>query len=529
MEKQQRVLTIVCIIVSVSFTGVLSCWGFILPYITSYLRLSDRSVTTNSMNNCYIQIYIVDVQILQIMAPVIEIFGLRLLFQLSVMLIGASYTSIGFISNYYIVMVAYFGVGVGFSFMCVAAVFLCMNILPENPGLSGLFASIGLSFSPFFTTLFIQTILNPNDLPPTIIVKDGEQTLKYFDAEVAGNVPIFFKTYGCLIFAIGVIFPLFITDQCGTKSQIQKKISSQIHSKDNSIDEKNQAEKEDNQNTSFDSNIKKLSYVVEQNNFSLDVSSLSNKDENSIIVNYNIPCMSCLSLSYLNLVANSSQLSAEISKSISKQSNDLELKLLNDTNNDVISHIDNESLDKKIKKITTSPKFFLHFYMNSLLLSMIFFLINYFTTFCQLFHRQETANSFSSFITLILIGSRILFGFVIDFMSVRTVNTLFLGSIQFSQLMLKYLISWVVFYLLAYVMIFSLSSGITIFFYTFCNKVYGNELAMHVFRRFGFAFVLSAFMIWIFDELFIWIGYDMTFTVMAFLVVFNMLLNFKFG
>ena len=152
---------------------------------------------------------------------------------------GASFTLIGFTINYYVVMVAYFGVGLAFSFMCVTSVFLCMNILPENPGLSGFFSTVGLCFTPFFTTLLIHYLVNPNGSPPTIMVNEGEKTVKYFDAEIANNVPIFFKIYGCLTIAIGLIFPSFINDQCGTKSQIKEKISSWIHSKDVSFDGKN--------------------------------------------------------------------------------------------------------------------------------------------------------------------------------------------------------------------------------------------------------------------------------------------------
>ena len=239
--------------------------------------------------------------------------------------------------------------------------------------------------------------------------------------------------------------------------------------------------------------------------------------------------MSCITLSAVNLVASVSQLSAQISHNNSKQSNDLELKLLNDTNINEISHFDDESLDKKVKQITTTPKFYLYFYMNGLLIATIFFIINYFTTFCQLYHKQETANSFSSFITLILLGSRFLFGLIIDSVGVRGVNTIFLGLIQIGQLILRYLIDWVVFYILAYTIFFSLNSGITIFFYTFCNKVYGNDVAIYVFKTFGWAYVLSALMVWIFDLLFVWIGYNMTFTVLGSIVVLSMLLNFKFA
>ena len=59
---------------------------------------------------------------------------------------------------------------------------------------------------------------------------------------------------------------------------------------------------------------------------------------------------------------------------------------------------------------------------------------------------------------------------------------------------------------ISFVLIFSMSSGYSMMVYQFANKEYGTHLGLHVFKKFGFCYVLSSVFVYILDFLVTLIG-----------------------
>lgn len=66
---------------------------------------------------------------------------------------------------------------------------------------------------------------------------------------------------------------------------------------------------------------------------------------------------------------------------------------------------------------------------------------------------------------------------------------------------------------MSYVIFYSLCAGNGMITYGFPTKEYGNHLGLHVFKKYGYAYVVTSLFVYIFDYLVISIGMDYIFTV----------------
>lgn len=109
-------------------------------------------------------------------------------------------------------MTTFILIGLGFSLESIVATFLISSYLPNNPGTSAFLAMTGIAFSPTLMGYLIFYMVNPDNISPSIIAKEGEKTIAYFSEDIVEDLPNFWiLCSGCvLIFAI--IGPFFILD-----------------------------------------------------------------------------------------------------------------------------------------------------------------------------------------------------------------------------------------------------------------------------------------------------------------------------
>ena len=168
--------------------------------------------------------------------------------------------------------------------------------MPGNLGIASFIAMVGTDLTPIYISILIQFIINPDNLEPTIDVTEGQKVLKYFDHEVADNVPMFFKTYGIMIIIMGIVFPLFIKDEMGTTNKVVEKMASLTNSNNTSLNVSDEGNEQ--------SNLMKISQFYENTNLSINKSYL---DVSGTEVDCFVPNVPYMNFSGTNLTLNISK------------------------------------------------------------------------------------------------------------------------------------------------------------------------------------------------------------------------------
>ena len=94
----------------------------------------------------------------------------------------------------------------------LVAAFMVMQLLPKNPGMSSFCAGLGTSCSPIIIGFLLQIMVNPDNVIPSIAVREGERQIKYFDREICDRLFMFFIVVGSYIIVAGIIGPYFLGD-----------------------------------------------------------------------------------------------------------------------------------------------------------------------------------------------------------------------------------------------------------------------------------------------------------------------------
>ena len=503
--KFEILVSVVSIIFCESLIGVMPSWGQILPYTLSYLKLHDDFITSSSMSTCYCALFVAEILVLVLLTDIIKYIGLKSGYQLGTIIIGICFTIIGCTNNLWIVILSYLGLGFGYSLNTISINFICVGLMPANPGMAAFFAMVGQDLTPIQVSFLIQLIINPLNLEPTIVVTEGQKVFKCFDHEVADNVPMFFKTYGIIIVVVGIIVPFFfIKDKMDTTNKVVE--NSRKNSKDTSLDVSDCSNEQ--------SNLLKIGQFCENTNLSIEKSYV---DERGIEVNYIVPNIPYTTISGPNFtldisksLTNSRSLSRKNS-SILKEMTSLEVSYtleksskkqsinLSQTDNDANPEV---SIDQKVQEIIKTQKFWQYFFLVSFTYGVTNWMLNYFTTLCQLYHTQTTASYFSSYTSFILIISRLAFGIALDATNNKTVFSIFLLGILIAIITLSNFINILTLFYFSYTLFYSMSTGAAMMTIHCTNKEYGIDIGLQVLiKRFGYAYVMTSVFAYIFDFL----------------------------
>jgi hypothetical protein len=72
--------------------------------------------------------------------------------------------------------------------------FMIMMWLPNNPGLSAVFAMMGICLSPVIMGNLIHYEINPDDISADIVIQEGLKSVNYFNKTISDEVPLFWLT-----------------------------------------------------------------------------------------------------------------------------------------------------------------------------------------------------------------------------------------------------------------------------------------------------------------------------------------------
>ena len=109
------VFNIVVLVLTTSIIGVVGSWGFILPYLASYLRNSNTNLTVTFVNSCYYITIIGDVFAVRYFEALMDRYSLIAIYALCLFLYTLSYLIIYLASTLWLVVVAFFIIGFAYT------------------------------------------------------------------------------------------------------------------------------------------------------------------------------------------------------------------------------------------------------------------------------------------------------------------------------------------------------------------------------------------------------------------------------
>lgn len=208
------------------YLGLQCGWGFQLPYIASYLRLTDPGITLNVVNSIEYAIFVSEIVVIVCLEKSVKVFGLKLSFTLSILIFGIASCLGYFSTNIWQFYVIIFFMGFGFLSGGIYNGFIMIALMPDNVGLSNFWGGFGQAFTNSIYAMMIKQIINPSEIQASIYVEEGENLVAYFTDEVANNIPIFFLILGILTSSFGILAHFTIEDKTNTKNLIKEHITS---------------------------------------------------------------------------------------------------------------------------------------------------------------------------------------------------------------------------------------------------------------------------------------------------------------
>ena len=175
--------------------GMVGClaygWGFFEPYLTSYMHLSNSSVTTSTLH-CYLFLgYLGELIGAFTFNSIVKLLGYKEIICLSMLLCGITmtigYFSLNLVTLFIIVVVN----GMQETYRSIILPFIMMSIMPNNIGFANSIANSGTGIATLYWSEMAAKIINPNNEAPTVPVMEGNTPVKYFDEEVVDSSNLF--------------------------------------------------------------------------------------------------------------------------------------------------------------------------------------------------------------------------------------------------------------------------------------------------------------------------------------------------
>jgi Major Facilitator Superfamily len=178
----------------------------ICPYIASYFRLSDPSVTSsnflilNPISNISEALYTIIASYFFLLLKPIWVITIGITLSCTAMFFSS------YITEPYLFCWVY-GIFLGSlsATVFLPSVWILWNEIPENKGrTSGLMLS-GFSFGPIPFGMLFTMLVNPYNYSPQIEHTDNNKTQKLFGSDVAENVPMTIRLTTLSYFVVGII------------------------------------------------------------------------------------------------------------------------------------------------------------------------------------------------------------------------------------------------------------------------------------------------------------------------------------
>jgi MFS family permease len=180
--------------------------GTICPYIASYFHQYDPSITPSS----FIIISII-ANVSQAFNTIVVSYLFYLFSPIWTIVLGLTISCAGLFFSSYIgdpyLFCSVYGTAMGLmtSSLCLPAIWILWNQMPERKGRTSGLMLAGLSFGAVPFGILFTMLVNPYNYPPEITEVDNNETQKMFGSDVADNVPMTLRWTSLAYFLVGII------------------------------------------------------------------------------------------------------------------------------------------------------------------------------------------------------------------------------------------------------------------------------------------------------------------------------------
>ena len=215
--NKEGIMTVAGGVILMLVLGAFYLWGAIGIYITSHLRQYEPDLVINSTAVLFPLQGIMIAFGWPLGKTVNKYLGLRLTVSICMLIICLSWLVQSWIRSFTLFAFVY-GVVIGLATGIVyfPPIFAGWKWLPLRKGSVTGFVVAGFAIGSFIFGIITTEIVNPDNIQPTIIGPDGN---KYFDADVAGRVPMMLRILAASYFILAVISVFLLQDPDSKKKQ----------------------------------------------------------------------------------------------------------------------------------------------------------------------------------------------------------------------------------------------------------------------------------------------------------------------
>ena len=159
---------IILLIIFQMINGMHDGWGYIQPYISSYLHIYDPHMTTSKVHILYAIILLSSIISAFLFQPLTKIFSHKGSISFSFIMMSSGLTVCYFSKTLTGMIIGFSLIGLGITLQFLIAGFLMMALMPMHLGLAAGFSIVGHALSPIYWGYISQYLLNPENIKPKI-------------------------------------------------------------------------------------------------------------------------------------------------------------------------------------------------------------------------------------------------------------------------------------------------------------------------------------------------------------------------
>lgn len=190
--------------------GSFYLWGNINIYVTSYYRIHSNNSLTTTITSALFCLMLLGISVGFFFGlPLSKKIGFRLASAIETFLIAFSIFLSSYMENFWL-FVLFYGICFGLlsGLLYIVPIFLACQYFPKSKGIITGIITGAFGLATIFSSLIAQEKMNPENLSASI--KEGSD--KYFDGEVADNLPGFIRYLSLYFFLLGVTGALLFFD-----------------------------------------------------------------------------------------------------------------------------------------------------------------------------------------------------------------------------------------------------------------------------------------------------------------------------
>ena len=227
-SKQTIVSTVIGGILVMVSLGIVATWGAISLYITSYYRQYDPELTVASASIVYPIQQIAGIILRPLTRKMVQLVGFRALLIVGVAVNCGAFMLCSLTESFVLFVICY-GViaGLASGFVGLMPFWSSWEVLPTRKGAVSGLVQTGIAIGTLLFTVLGQVFTNPHNRLP---IPTSNPSEKYYEPEVANNVPRMLLYFGIITGILGLI-AAFLIKSPETRSDDSGKVYHHRHQK----------------------------------------------------------------------------------------------------------------------------------------------------------------------------------------------------------------------------------------------------------------------------------------------------------